>query len=181
MEHWVAGVEFYTLVKELRVAGVPEESEGPASIAKFILNANVAATSQEQYDDESWQTSKLATTKRGAAAMIDAVQARPAATTAGSSGKDPKRPREEDEQSTSPGPRHPARSQRRTWTPTWRRLGSWRRRLLWSSRNPVSSNNHARVGYEREPGHDTSAHENEQRSQSAQFPALCPSEACASV
>ena len=59
MDHWVAGMEFDTFIKELRAAGVPEDGEGPITVAKFILNANVAATSQERFDDESLADSQV--------------------------------------------------------------------------------------------------------------------------
>ena len=103
MDHWIASVEFSTLINELRAAGVPENGEGPVSVEKFILKANVAAVSQEQYDDDAWQSAKLVTARRGATAMINAVQTRPAITAAGPAGKDQERPREENGQSTSPG------------------------------------------------------------------------------
>ena len=102
-DHWIARVEFDNLLNELRAAGVPENGVGPATIEQFILYANVAAVSQEQFDDEEWQLKKLALAKRGAAAMIAAVQPRAAKTAASPADNESKRAREEDGQSTSPG------------------------------------------------------------------------------
>ena len=64
MDHWIAKVEFSTLIDELRAAGVPENGGGSATVEKFILHANVAAVSQEQFDDDAWQLKMLAIADR---------------------------------------------------------------------------------------------------------------------
>ena len=60
MVHWVDGVEFITLIKDLRAAGAPEDGEGPVSVAKFMCHANVRRRhlADDQVDDRQAKRSR---------------------------------------------------------------------------------------------------------------------------